>query len=442
MEDAGAEDAARVDAGPPPPLSVAWSHVLVSTSPIHLGELHADAMDRSWLVGDFTGTMTTPASVVTARASGTDVFVHVLGADGAGMRGHYLGGVERDLGHAIDVDPTGRMLIAGGFEGANATFGAGALTSAGALDAFVGIFTTASDLGPAFAFGGTGSEQALDVAWAPGGSVAVVGTFEGTASFGGATLASAGGSDGFVVASADDGTVRWVRQIGGTGADRVEAVTLDASGNVYVTGAVRADADLGDGPTTGGAGDDLFVASFAAADGAHRWSYRFGSDALDAGYDAVIDAGGDVAVVGEAGDVDVGSGLTTPGAFLARWSTDGILQSERRFGAGRAHPRSIRRAAAGFVVAGVLDDGFLIGGLTFAPHGGRDVFVVRLGATGAPADGFVFGGAADEEAFGATELGDGTVVVAASFDGEATAVGDTVTSAGGAGAVVFAVRAD
>jgi hypothetical protein len=259
-------------------------------------------------------------------------------------------------------------------------------------------------------------------------------------------LTSRGLVDGFVVATADDGTVRWASQVGGSGADGIWAVAHDAAGNVYLTGEVSADADLGDGATTGGMMSDFFVAAYAAADGAHLWSARFGSDENDRGVDVLIDAEGMVAVVGEVGaEVSFGGGLSEAGAFLARWrASDAMLMTERRFGAGRAHPISLRESSVGFVISGNMDDGFLAAGVPFLPVGGTDVFVARLPASGsAGADGLVFGGMMDDAAFGAVEASDGSLTVAASFEGATAANDGMVTDTdAGAGAIVFTVTRD
>jgi hypothetical protein len=153
-----------------------------------------------------------------------------------------------------------------------------------------------------------------------------------------------------------------------------------------------------------------------------------------------------VAVVGEVGgEVSFGGGLSNAGAFLARWrASDAMLMTERRFGAGRAHPVSLRESSVGFVVCGRMDDGFIAADVPFLPVGGADVFVARLPASGSEgADGLVFGSVMDDAAFGAVEASDGSLTVAASFEGETSVNDRMVTDAdAGSGAILFTVTRD
>ncbi|MCK4700100.1 MAG: SBBP repeat-containing protein, partial [Bacteroidales bacterium] len=47
---------------------------------------------------------------------------------------------------------------------------------------------------------------------------------------------SYGGDDGLVVKYDQNGTILWAFKIGGAGDDEASAITLDSSGNIYITG--------------------------------------------------------------------------------------------------------------------------------------------------------------------------------------------------------------
>jgi hypothetical protein len=68
------------------------------------------------------------------------------------------------------------------------------------------------------------------------GNSYVTGSFTGSASFGGTTLNSAGGLDGFVAKMDSDGNWLWASQVSGTYDDWGLGIDVDVNGNVYVTG--------------------------------------------------------------------------------------------------------------------------------------------------------------------------------------------------------------
>ena len=151
------------------------------------------------------------------------------------------------------------LYLSGYSTSATSTWGATTLTGAGNGDGFVAKLT---DTGSALSFswaqllGGSASDYVYRLA-ASGNNVYAAGFYSGTASFGGTTLTSLGGSNGFVAKLLDAGTsasVAWVQESGGMGTDVNYGVAL--SGNtVYVGGYVTPAAAFGSlaipGPATG-----------------------------------------------------------------------------------------------------------------------------------------------------------------------------------------------
>ena len=81
------------------------------------------------------------------------------------------------------------------------------------------------------------------------------------------------------------GSARWVRQLGLAGDDAIEDVAVDAAGNLLVAGTVD-----------DGNGADLFVAKYAAADGAPLWERRFATSGFEMPGGIATDADGNAYV--------------------------------------------------------------------------------------------------------------------------------------------------
>jgi len=147
-----------------------------------------------YISGDFTGTVAFGTQTLTT-AGNRDVFVAKL-ADG-GSAGTFTwvqaaGGAADDLAPGLAVVGTS-VYVAGTFVSNTASFGSTTLTSAGRSDIFV---TRLVDAGPSATFawaqraGGPGNDSSYEIA-PSGTSLVVVGSFNGTASFGSQAITNA-----------------------------------------------------------------------------------------------------------------------------------------------------------------------------------------------------------------------------------------------------------
>jgi hypothetical protein len=96
--------------------------------------------------------------------------------------------------------------------------------------------------------------------------------------------------------SGTDGTVIWRKRYNGpaNGDDVGEAVAVDASGNVVVTGSSEWDTDSGGWVRL----TQYYTAKYAAADGALLWEKRSRPSGSDAAHAVAVDGGGNVVVTG------------------------------------------------------------------------------------------------------------------------------------------------
>jgi hypothetical protein len=197
-----------------------------------------------------------------------------------------------DEGHAVCTDAVGNVYLTGkisdGQVGNTVSFGGAALVSAGDDDGFVAKFSSSGTHLWSIRFGGAAfTDIGLGIA-TNGTSVFVTGVVNGSMTVG--TSATAypavgSGEDGFVMSlNAGSGATNWVTRFGGASADQGQAICLDGSGNVYVSGVFRtrignATAIFGsagafDRTVNGNAAgytSDLFVARVNPSTGAFVW---------------------------------------------------------------------------------------------------------------------------------------------------------------------------
>jgi hypothetical protein len=244
------------------------------------------------------------------------------------------------FGFGLAVDGADDVAITGMFQG-TLDFGGGPLSSAvdgtgnGGRDVFVAKFA-GSDGSHLWSqrFGHAGEDYGMAAAVDAGGDVLITGFFHDSVDFGGGALTSAGGSDIFLARySGADGSHVWAKRFGSSDADFAPVasdagygIAVARDGHVVLAGQCYGTTDLGGGGLTSAGAGDICVAEYAAVDGSHVWSKRFGgSGDLDAGTGVAVDRWGDVIVTGIfQGMVDFGGGgITDAGVydvFLAKFA--------------------------------------------------------------------------------------------------------------------------
>jgi hypothetical protein len=310
-----------------------------------------------------------------------------------------MGGAGADQGNAVAVRASnGNVVVAGNFMG-SASFGGVTLTSAGFTDFFVAEYTPTGSLVWAKRYGGAnGDERVSAVALDPSGNIAVVGSFWGTADFGGGSLVSDSNSDDiFLVKLSATGTHLWSQRFGSYRSDGGIGVTADSNGDVILTGAFAGTVDFGGGPLTSTAlgNTDTIVAKYASATGTFLWAHNFPSGGDDAGASVAVDGTNNVLVTGYfVATINYGGGtLTSAGQQdigVVKLSPAGAhLWSARFGGTGSDNGTAIAADSSGDVlVTGTFENTMKVGSTTLTGTdivGQTSVFLTKLaGSSGSP----------------------------------------------------------
>jgi len=351
------------------------------------------------------------------------------------------GDAKTQLVHGVAAAVNGGFVLAGELEGTLAV-GPLSLSSAGLSDAYVLKLDENGAPIWGFAFGDAGESQAaLGVAVDASGDVLVTGYFRGTIAFGTTTLTSVGGADVFVAKLAGaTGAPLWAVRFGNISDDQIgHAVTCDAFGNVFVTGAFAGTMTFNGVNATATGLQDGFVARLSGATGAAAWGRRFGGTDFDAGRDVVVDAKGDVLVVGEFfGAFSLGAkNLASAGLsdiLFARFAgATGMPLDAARFGgkgldAGRT---LVVGPSGGPLIGGEFEGALDFGGGVLTSAGGFDVFLAELDPSGAHLQSRRFGGFGDESALALALDAAMSPVLAGYTTGSVDFGQGPVTSAGG-----------
>ena len=174
----------------------------------------------------------------------------------------------QDYGRALAVDTSGNSFLGG------QTYGDYGAPHQGGYDAFVTKIDSDGNEVWVAQYGSDATDRINGVAIGPTGDIYAVGQTYGVIEPG----ASAGAS--FVTKIGADGTYQWTRQFGGDEGAVAEAVTVDRTGAVWITGKANV-------PGTTFL-SDVFIRRFTD-DGQEIWADYLFSDARDIGYGIAVD---------------------------------------------------------------------------------------------------------------------------------------------------------
>lgn len=190
-------------------------------------------------------------------------------------------------GEAIAVGPSGELVVGGSYSG-TVTFGATVLPESPAAPFLLKLLPSGQVawargvLADSYPYA---ERSFLDLAVAPDGTIAGVGSFSQWIRLGTAQGYSSGMYSGFLLVVEPTGSDRWWRWLGNEHSTFARGVAIDPVGDVVVMGTFRGTLDFGGGPrTTQGDGqgpfEGIFVAKYRLSCGEHRWSHQIS----DGGY--------------------------------------------------------------------------------------------------------------------------------------------------------------
>ncbi|WP_428268127.1 hypothetical protein [Haliangium sp.] len=315
---------------------------------------------------------------------------YVIKYDPSGARSFtmHAGGPGEDVASAVAFDRDGALIVAGLFS-ERMVLGDKVLEATGSDDVFIAKFDREGALQWAYAIGGLDSDGAHDLAVDADGSVYLTGSFRASMTVAETTLTSKGNEDVFLLKMTPDGALDWGKSFGDLYRDSGQRVAVDGEGHVVLLVEFTDEVSFG-GPALKSAGNRDLALIKLDADGGHLWSKRYGSPFNELGLGVAVDPAGNIAITGSFDNqIDFGGGtLRSKGesdVYVAKLGPDGAHLWSKRYGGARedigygvATDRYGNVAITGWFW-NELDFG---GGPLRAAGQNKDVFLLKLSATG------------------------------------------------------------
>ncbi len=373
--------------------SVLWSLAFSGPGSGSVQAVAADSSGNVLITGNFGGTLDFGGDRLVS-AGGYDIFVAKFSPSGAHLWSKRFGTtsvnsflMESGFGLAVDMN-NNAVLITGVFNGA-VDFGGGTLTSVSGQDLFLTRLSADGSHVWSKRVGGAGATTGNGIVVDASGNAFLTGCFARSVDFGLGLVTARGASDMFIAKYSAGGANLWMKSFGTnapiTASSVGNALALDRSGNVVVTGTYQAAMSVGGQALAYSGYNDIFLAKYSGSNGSHLWSRAFGGANMDMANSVAVDSTGNITVTGQMGSrLDFGEGALSGvsgsiNIYMANFATDGTPRWSQSMGVGLGNVRSAAANSAGhWFLTGCFTGSakFSCGTLTSA--GGSDIFLAEF----------------------------------------------------------------
>ncbi len=353
-----------------------------------------DAAGNAYITGFFTGTTVFGTYTLTSVGA-HDIFLVKYSPAGTVLWAVRAGGADNDEGYSVSTDASGNSFITGYTDSPFAAFGTYTLTNSSSLtvDMFIVKYNANGNAVWAQKGVATGPDYATGVSTDNSGNTFVTGFFPSSGIvFGTYTLTNTGSLDAYLVKYDPNGNVLWAVSAAGAGYDKSNAVSTDATGNVYWCGYFSGPS-LSFGTTTlsnvsSNNGDDIFIAKYNGS-GSLLWAKTCPGNGSEQA-DAVSTYSGGVFVTGllnSATNMIIGnytlttSTLSGGNMFAANFDTNGnpVYAFSLPGGGGDKTSVSADNACNVWIGSDFAVNPFVLGTTTLTPSGSpTSLFVAKF----------------------------------------------------------------
>jgi len=294
-------------------------------------DIGLDMFGNVYVLGNTTcpsSDLATPGAYDSSCQGSHEMFLVKFDPQGQRLWGTYIGGPDNEYSAALSVSPPGNVYLIGTTDSPQGIVPALSTdpTFGGVRDAVIAKFSPHGQLRWARYYGGTSSDQGLDIAcraFAIGAGDVCYVTGKTSSASGIATagahdpIYAAGNSDAYLARiDGSIGTLVWGTYYGGASRDDGLGVVVDSGLNAYIAGFTfstnsMASANAFDTSYSNDGKTDLFLAKFTSS-GVRVVGTYYGSPQQELFQDLAIDTNGSIYVLGT---VEAEGGFATPGAY-------------------------------------------------------------------------------------------------------------------------------
>jgi len=354
-----------------------------------------DSDGNSYITGNYFSSSITFGNTTLYNNRYSDIFVAKMNSSGNWLWAKQIGGDNFDSGYGIIVDSNKNIFVTGNFSSSSITFGNITLnnTQSGESDIFVAMLNSSGIWSWATQAGGTKTDVSNSIAIDSSGNSYITGIFySGSITFGSITLNNSGNGDIFVAKLNSSGSWLWAKQTGGTGYDEANGISIDPSGNSYLTGSYENSIYFDSSLLTSSGDKDIFIAKLDSS-GNWLWEKKAGGALEDTGMDIAIDTNGYCFITGYFLSTNINFGNTilnnsnnqNPDLYISMLDSSGNWQwTKQAQGSSNVTARCIVTDNNGnsYISGNFITKSLTLGSTTLTNSGQSDIFVAKMNSNG------------------------------------------------------------
>jgi len=325
-----------------------------------------------------------------------DAFISKFSPTGTKVWTKLLGSANDDFATSVSVAVDGSVYVAG------YTFGSfGGQSNGGTSDAFLTKYDSNGNVIWTKFLGNSNFEDSVAVQTDRDGAVYVAGYTSGTLD---GQIYAGGNHDAYLTKYLADGTKAWTKLLGTAQTDQATALSVGADGVVFVGGLTYSALD---GQVYNG-GEDAFLVKFAA-DGTKIWTREIGSSGADRINATAIGPDGSIYACGyTTGALD---GQANPGnytSFLVKYGADGSKLWTKLLGNNLYNAKAISIGPNGTISLSGMTNGWIDGQ---SDTSANDAFLIQYASDGTKLSTITFGTSLNDVANSIATAPDGSIYV-------------------------------
>jgi len=219
--------------------NVIWAKSFGGNSADYGTSITTDNTGNIYFIGNFSSSTITIGNTTLTQVGGGDIFFVKCDINGNVIWAKSFGGSNYDGGISIITDEIGSVYFTGSFMSSTVIFDTTTLTNinAGYYDIFIAKYNPNGNMIWAKSAGGGDNDVSNSISTDKVGNVYLTGDFSfSNITFGDITLTNAGYDDIFITEYDSNGNVLWAKRAGSDNFDYGRSITIDAMGNIYLTG--------------------------------------------------------------------------------------------------------------------------------------------------------------------------------------------------------------
>lgn len=371
---------------------VLWAKGAGGTGQDIASNIAVDAFGKVYILGYYKNSSLVFDSITLTNAGGNDIFLAKYDSNGEVIWAKSAGGTYDDFAYSISANTSGSIYVVGEFKSKTINFGTTTLNNNGISDVFFVKYSEDGNILWAKSAGGFDIDYALSVASDVIGNVYLAGGFRSQSLiFDSITLTNMtmGYDDIFAAKFDNNGNVIWAKSAGGSGYEFANAITLNASGNAYVTGQFNSSTiSFGSKTLTNTGYDDIFLTAYDS-NGNILWAKSASGNNNDEAHSIDLDASGNVYVAGYSMSSIISFGSATltntnsgnDKLFLSKYDANGNpiwVKSDDETGVAEAFSVKVDASGRVYIAGTFWSSSIVFGQTTLTNTYGSDIFYAKL----------------------------------------------------------------